>query len=449
MEIRQFYDKGLAHSSYAIYSEGEMALVDPARDPQAYYDHAKSKNAKITAIFETHPHADFVSSHLEISKTTGADIYVSQLAGAEYPHKSFDEGEQVQIGRLKLRAMHTPGHSPDSISILLFDENDKEYAVFTGDTLFIGDVGRPDLREKAGKIQAKREELAKQMYHTTREKLMKLAKDTLVYPAHGPGTLCGKSMSSELYGTIGQELRENYALQPMDELTFVNTLLKDQPYIPKYFPYNVELNKKGAPSYEESIAAVPRLLPAEEIQKGVSIIDTRSVENFSKAFYPNSINIVNALKFETWLGSIVGPEEEFYLIAQNESELEEVIRKSAKIGYECNIKGALVAPEILANQLPEIDLEKFKNNQEDFTILDVRNKSEAVSPVFSNSINIPLHELRERATELPADKAVMVHCAGGSRSATAASILANLMKVPVYNLGADVRSFNNIMNSIS
>src|SRR6185503_9542174 len=221
MKIHQFYDKGLAHASYAILRNGKIVVVDPGRDPQPYYDFATLNEATIVGVIETHPHADFVSSHLEIHQTTGAVIYVSRLTGAEYPHETFDDGDMIQLDDVKLKAINTPGHSPDSICILVEDQHGNERALFTGDTLFVGDVGRPDLRENAGNITAKKEELARQMYHSTRDKLMRLPDDVVVYPAHGPGSLCGKNMSPDLQSTIGRELRENYALQLMDELMFV------------------------------------------------------------------------------------------------------------------------------------------------------------------------------------------------------------------------------------
>jgi glyoxylase-like metal-dependent hydrolase (beta-lactamase superfamily II) len=196
MEIKQFEDKNLAHFSYAIVSNGEIALIDPARDPQPYYDFAKQNTAKIIAVIETHPHADFVSSHLEIKNTAGATIYVSKLLSADYPHQTFDEGDAIVLGTITLKSLNTPGHSPDSISIVAIDEAGKEKAVFTGDTLFIGDCGRPDLREQAGAITAQRAELAKDMYHSLRNKLMTLPDDVLVYPAHGAGSLCGKQNRS-------------------------------------------------------------------------------------------------------------------------------------------------------------------------------------------------------------------------------------------------------------
>src|SRR5690606_1629869 len=230
MKIEQFEDKGLAHYAYAILSEktGEVVLVDPARDPQPYYYFAEKNNAKIVGVIETHPHADFVSSHLEIQKKTGATIYTHSLVGADYPHQAFDEGAVLELGKIKLRSLHTPGHSPDGISIVL-EHDGKDKAVFTGDTLFIGDVGRPDLRESAGNITAKREELARQLYQSTRQKLMTLADDVLVYPAHGSGSLCGKSLSDANSSTIGAEKTGNYALKEMSEDEFVKIITEDQP----------------------------------------------------------------------------------------------------------------------------------------------------------------------------------------------------------------------------
>ena len=283
MNIKQFEDKGLSHFSYAILADKKVMLVDPARNPQPYYDYAKENGAEIIGVIETHPHADFVSSHLEIHKTTGATIYISEKVGADYPHQAFDEGDEIDLSdAVKLRALFTPGHSPDGISTVL-SENDTDKAVFTGDTLFIGDVGRPDLREKAGKMQAKREELARMMYHSTREKLMKLDDDVLVYPAHGSGSLCGKGMSDANSSTIGAEKATNNALQEMSEDEFVNMLLEDQPFVPKYFPYNVDLNKQGAPAYLESINKVVRMQKDFIPEEGAVIVDTRNAELYKSS----------------------------------------------------------------------------------------------------------------------------------------------------------------------
>lgn len=313
MHIERFYDQDLAQASYAVLSEKEIALIDPARDPQPYYDFAKKHHAKIEAVIETHLHADFVSSHLEIHKTTGAAIYTSSLAGAAYPHTAFDQGGKITVGKVKLKAFNTPGHSPDSISVVVTHEQGNDVAVFTGDTLFVGDVGRPDLRENSNDFKTKREELARQLYQSTRNILMELEKNVQVYPAHGAGSLCGKNISSDLSSTIGREIEQNYALQPISEDEFVNLLLEDQPYIPRYFSFNVAVNKKGANAFEASIEAVPRLNKYARREEDVLIVDARPQKQFKAGHLPGAINIMDGEKFETWLGSIVSPEEEFYL----------------------------------------------------------------------------------------------------------------------------------------
>jgi len=441
MKIHQFYDKGLAHASYAILRNGKIVVVDPGRDPQPYYDFATLNEATIVGVIETHPHADFVSSHLEIHQTTGAVIYVSRLTGAEYPHETFDDGDMIQLDDVKLKAINTPGHSPDSICILVEDQHGNERALFTGDTLFVGDVGRPDLRENAGNITAKKEELARQMYHSTRDKLMRLPDDVVVYPAHGPGSLCGKNMSPDLQSTIGRELRENYALQLMDELMFVKTITADQPFIPKYFGFDVDLNKNGAPSFLESIGAVPRLRNNFRPEAGIPVIDTRSKEEFSKGFVKGAINLQDGEKFETWLGSIIGPGESFYLMATNDDALDIVIKKAAKIGYEKNIKAAVLANKNAFERLPQLDLADFTAHPERYTVVDARNWNETDDGlVFDHALTIPLPELRERLNEIPEDKPVVVHCAAGYRSAAASSIIrGKITNVPVYDLGEAVK----------
>jgi len=443
MKIEQFYDKGLAHGSYGIVSEGEMAVIDPTRDPQQYYDFAKKNNAKIIAVIETHPHADFVSSHLEISKTTGAKIYVSKLLGAEYPHNSFDDGDILPVGKVKLKAINTPGHSPDSITILLEDENGKQAAAFTGDTLFVGDVGRPDLRESVGNITAKREELARMMYKSTREKLMKLNENVLVYPAHGPGSLCGKGMSSDLYSDIGKELRTNYALQPMKEDEFVEVLLNNQPFIPKYFGYDVEVNKKGADNFQESLKKTKYISSENEMEKGVTIVDSRNQTRFRAGHLPGAINIPNGGKFETWLGSIINPDEKFYLIAESENVLHAVLIKCAKIGYEKNVAGALAKNEFNNEKDDILNVEAFEENPDQYTIIDSRNRDEIkAGKPFPSSLEIPLHEIRERVAEIPTEKPVIIHCAGGYRSAIASSIVKSaLPDAKVFDLGEAIKNF--------
>jgi len=442
MEIKQFNDHNLAHYSYAIISNGEMALIDPARNPQPYYDYANAHNSKITTIIETHPHADFVSSHLEIHNTKGATIYVSKLLGAEYPHQTFDDGDSIVLGKINLKAINTPGHSPDSISIVAINEDGKYEAVFTGDTLFIGDCGRPDLRETAGTITANRIDLAKQMYHSLRSKLMLLPEETLVYPAHGAGSLCGKGLSSKNTSTIGAEKISNWSLQEMSEADFVTELLANQAYIPKYFTYNVELNKKGATPFEAGVAAVPKQnSPIEFLNPNIIIIDTRPQDQFKKSHLKGAINLMNDTKFESWLGSIVNPYEKFYLIAENEMIINELIQRIAKIGYENQIELGFTLNTGDAKS-SFFDSKLLNNIEEAYTIVDIRSNSEVNStPIFDNALNIPLNELRERTNEIPTHKPILVHCAGGYRSAAGSSIIkANIAGTSeVFDLSEDVK----------
>ena len=442
VQIQQFYDKGLAHASYAVRCGRQIAVIDPGRDPQPYYDFADEHEARIVAVIETHPHADFVSSHLEIAQETEATIYCSKLVGAKYPHKTFDDGDRLKLGNVELHAINTPGHSPDSISILLLDELAQSRAVFTGDTLFVGDVGRPDLREDEAVGGHQREALAAQLYRSTRNKLMTLPGSTKVYPAHGPGSLCGKTTSPDLDSTIAKELKTNYALQPMSEHEFIKVLLEDQPFVPKYFGYDVQLNKQGAPSFEDSIRAVPHVSSTEALEPDAIVIDTRSAAKFRAGHLPGAINLQDGGKFETWLGSVVGPKEKFYLLADTKIALDAVVRKTAKIGYEGNIKGALLVPAALPATAAAVDVTAVREHPEQFTIVDIRNRAEAKTPVFDNALVIPLPELRERAHEIPTDKPILVHCAGGYRSAAGASIVqAARPGAQVLDLGEAVTEF--------
>ena len=446
MKIKQFEDKGLAHYSYAILSECEqkIILIDPARDPEPYYEYATEHDAKIVGVIETHPHADFVSSHLEIHERTGATLYAHSLTQAGYPHQTFDEGAELTIGKIKLKSLHTPGHSPDSISIVL-EHDGRDKAVFTGDTLFVGDVGRPDLRENAGNGTAQREELARQMYHSTREKLMQLDAAVVVYPAHGAGTLCGKNLGDASSSTIGEEIATNSALKPMGEAEFVKMIVEDQPFVPQYFGYDVALNEKGAPAYQTSVDSVKRLPRNYNPTDNALVIDGRKESVFKKSHYQGALNIQEGAKFETWLGSIVAPEEPYYLVAQDEETLNDLISKAAKIGYESFIKGTFVLTEAGKSTSAKLDMDDFEANPENYTIVDVRNAAEVEKQAyFAHAINIPLPELRERAAEVPREKPVVVHCASGYRSAIGSSLLeAALPGTPVIDLGEAINDFKS------
>ena len=445
MKIKQFKDSPLAHYSYAIVSDGKMALVDPSRNPLQYYRYAEEENAQIVAVFETHPHADFVSSHCQIHEQTGATIYVSKLLGADYEHKAFDEGESLQMGQVTFKAINTPGHSPDSITIVA--EANAKTALFTGDTLFIGDVGRPDLREKVGNMTAKRVELAKAMYHTIQNKYNDLPGEALVYPAHGAGSLCGKNMSTDSSSTLENERKYNWAFQEQTEEKFVETILQDQPFIPHYFGFNVDVNKTGAENVQQTKAAVKLQLLVDKVEQGITVVDVRDADNFKKGHLPNSINIMARSendKFETWLGAIVKPEEPFYLVVDSVGQVGEILERTAKIGYEKQVRGVVSLSHSLLESSDSFDLEDFKNNQEKYNIVDIRNDSEvAQGKIFKSAISIPLNELRERSNEIPADKPIVVHCAGGYRSSAGSSIIENhFPKTRVFDLSEDIKKFS-------
>jgi len=445
MKIKQFKDDPLAHYSYALVSQGEMAVVDPARNPMQYYKYAEENNAKIVAVFETHPHADFVSGHLQIQEETGAKIYVSEKVGVNYPHTAFDEGQSLKIGSVTIKALHTPGHSPDSLTFIAEEEG--ETIMFSGDTLFIGNVGRPDLREKAGNMKAKRLELAKQMYQTMQTKFNDLPDDTVVYPAHGAGSLCGKNMSDASSSTLGNERQGNWAFKDQSEEEFVEEILKDQPFIPAYFGFNVDLNRNGALNVQKAKYAVPVQLCVAEVKEGVTIVDARAEKLYKKGHLPNSINIMarsNSDKYETWLGAIIEPNEDFYLVVESVDVIDELLERTAKIGYEKQLKGIITLSEEVSKSSADFNLEDFKTQQETYTIVDIRNAGEiAEGKIFDTAKTIPLNELRERAGEVPADKPIVVHCAGGYRSAAGSSILENKFKdTKVYDMSDGIKQFS-------
>lgn len=441
MIIKQFEYKPLAHYSYAIVSNGEMALIDPERDPKQYYEFAKANNAKIIALIETHPHADFVSSHLQIHKETGATIYNSKKLGAEYPHKAFDEGISISLGNIKLQAINTPGHSPDSITIVVKDGS--ETALFTGDTLFIGDVGRPDLREKVGNMQAKREELAEMMYDTIQHKFNDLPNDAVIYPAHGAGSLCGKNLSDAASSTLEVERESNWAFKKQSKQEFMNTILDGQPFIPSYFGFNVDINKKGA----ESLAPALELIPfKKEATVTGLIVDVRDEASFKKGHLAGSINIQGLSendKFETWLGSIVAPNEAFSLVVDKEENTAYILNRVSKIGYETQLKEVITLEKEQLAASKELNIIDFKEHPEKYTIIDIRNASEIEGDkFFENAISHPLNDLRNSAKNIPTDKPIVVHCAGGYRSAAGSSILAKALKnATVFDLSEAINEF--------
>ncbi len=443
MEIKQFYDQALAHASYIIISNQEAALIDPGRDPQPYLDFAQEHNATIVAVFETHPHADFVSSHLEFFQKQGATIYINSRMGADYPHQTIDDSEQVKVGQVSMQALFTPGHSPDHNTYLLLDEQGKPHSVYTGDSLFVGDVGRPDLREGAGHLRSKRKELAQQMFDTINNVFRPMNDEIVVYPAHGAGSLCGKNMGPETSSTIGQEREQNWAFKIDDKDRFVEALLADQPFVPQYFSYAVEVNREGATSFDESLADIPKLSLNSELDTNASLVDVRDQSKFKRGHIVGAINIQEEGKFETWLGTLITPETPFYLVVDDEEQLERTLRRAAKIGYEAYVKGVIVVRESLPETSSSLNLNHFKEHPEAYTIVDIRNAPEvADNTIFSQATSIPLPELSARVDEIDTNQPIVVHCAGGYRSAAGASLLeAKLPDAKIYDLGEAVKEF--------
>ena len=441
MTIKQFEYKPLAHYSYAIVSQGKMAVIDPERNPEHYLAFAKEHNADIVAVIETHPHADFVSSHLELHKRTGATIYNSEKLGAEYPHTSFDEGDQIALGEVILKARNTPGHSPDSITIVATKGN--ETVLFTGDTLFIGDVGRPDLREKAGNMKAKREELAEMMYESITHKFSDLPDDAVVYPAHGAGSLCGKNLSDAASSTLGNERMGNWAFKTQSKQEFMDTILDGQPFIPHYFGFDVDTNKAGADNVIPSIEKIPF---TENTTSDGLIVDMRDEATFKKGHLKGSFNIQAVSensKFETWLGSIITPKDTFTLVIDAKENKDTLLHRVAKIGYEKLLKKVITLSDEHLVVTEELDIADFKHNPDKYTIVDIRNQSEInEGKFFEKALGHPLNELRDSAKDIPTDKPIVVHCAGGYRSAAGSSILEKQLKgVTVYDLSEYINDF--------
>jgi len=443
MIVHQFYDTGLAHASYAIASDGKMALVDPGRDPQPYIAFAKEHQADIVAVFETHPHADFTSSHLEFLEDYGTKVYVHPDMGVSYDHVALQDGEEVEIGKVRFRALDSPGHSPDHNSYLLLDESGKEYGVFTGDSLFIGDVGRPDLREDAGKYNLTRSELAGKMYETMQKVFKPLPDHVKVYPAHGAGSLCGKNMSDETISTIGEQRQSNWSFNEEDKTAFVEELLSGQPNVPKYFPFDVEENRRGVAPYLPSLQKVTRLPKDSELEEGILVVDVRPSEAYKKGHMENSINIPDDDKFETWLGTLIDPESPYYLVADEESTLDKVLHKAAKIGYERFVTAAMLidSSKYEGTDVAFTSIADVKQHPDAYTIVDVRSPSEyEEQKAFEHSINVPLSDLMEKAEEVGNGKPIAVHCAGGYRSAIASSIIERATHKKVLDIGDEIKT---------
>ena len=433
MYIQQIYTGCLSEASYFIESNGVAAVVDPIRDTESYLQIAKEHNATIKYIFETHFHADFVSGHLDLAKQTGATIVYGPNTKANFKFHLAKDGEEFKVGDLTLQVIHTPGHTLESTCYLLKDESGKPNCIFTGDTLFVGDVGRPDL--SSGNLS--KEELASIMYDSIQNKLKTLPDDLIVYPAHGPGSSCGKNLGPETQSTIGNEKQSNYAMLPQTREEFIKAVTKDLSDPPPYFPINAKINREGYSNLEEIKAKGLHALPLKEFKQQLRedsiILDTREPEAFSNGFIPGSIFIGLGGRFAEWAGSLLPFDKPILLITEEGKEEEAVVRL-ARVGFE-NVEGFLrggfdawkkagektdmiinVEADELAMDIPFDDR---------LTVLDVRKFSEFADGHVKDAMNLPLAEMNDVAqiAQLEEDQNIYIHCGGGYRSIIAASLL--------------------------
>jgi len=440
MYIEQLYTNCLAEAAYYIESEGEVAIIDPLRESLPYIEMAASRNAKIKYVFETHFHADFVSGHIDLAKKTGAQIIYGPEANTNYSVINAKDGEEFSIGKIKIRALHTPGHTLESTCYLLIDETGKNHCIFTGDTLFVGDVGRPDLLDGV----MTKEELASKMYDSLNTKIKTLADDVIVYPAHGPGSACGKSMGKETFSTIGIQKQTNYALQEMSRAAFIEAVTDGLSVPPQYFFEDARINKTGYTEIDEVITNNTKALTVQEVtdamESGVMVLDTRVADVFEKGFIPGSLNIGLNGMFAVWVGTLIDINQPLVLVTDIGKEAETVLRL-ARVGYE-NVIGYLdggmqswLSAGKKTDAVTTIQAEDIKQyyDNADYVILDVRKPSEFENEHIKNAINIQLSEIDLRAGELDADKKYIIHCAAGYRSMMAASILKE-------------KGFNNFVN---
>jgi len=447
MYFKQFYLGCLAHASYLIGSDGEAAVVDPQRDVDQYIEEAAAQGFEIKYVIETHLHADFVSGHRELAARTGAEIVFGKEAGATFPHRAVKDGDEIKVGKVTLRIMETPGHTPESISVLVTEIGEKgkrgmgegEIAlepqkILTGDTLFVGDVGRPDLAGGKGYTP---QMMAAMMYDSLHGKLLKLDDATEVYPAHGAGSMCGKNMSKETSSTIGDQRRFNYALKPMSKDDFVRMMTADLPEAPAYFPQDAEINRTGAEALSQ-LPEIAALTPAQirDLNASLSpvILDVRAAAEFGAGHIPGSINIGLGGQFAIWAGTLIPIGTPIVIVAESEEKAQEAVMRLARVGHE-SVKGYLAGGIAAWNkaglelaELPQItvgELNELISNPESLQIVDVRRPPEYSGGHVPHAIPASLSDLQKAFPDLKLDpnKPTAVICAGGYRSSAASSIL--------------------------
>lgn len=435
MKIEQIYTGCLAQGAYYIESQGEAAIIDPLREVTPYTQRAENDGAQIKYIFETHFHADFVSGHLDLAKVTGAPIVYGPMAEPSFEAHIAKDGEEFPIGDVMIRVLHTPGHTMESTTYLLVDEEGKEHAIFTGDTLFLGDVGRPDLAQKAASMT--QEELAGTLYDSLRNKIMPLPDDVTVYPAHGAGSACGKNMMKETVDTLGNQKKMNYALRAdMSKEEFIQEVTDGLAPPPAYFPLNVKMNKEGYESIDKVIEQGLQALSPEAFEtiansSDALMLDVRSPQDFAEGHVPNSIFIGLDGSFAPWVGELIIDVNQEILLITPEGREEEAVTRLSRVGFDRTLgylQGGMKAWEAAGMEIQSTEsisakvLEDIFEENKDY-IFDVRKESEYLSEHILGAHNVPLSNLNEHLSEFPKDRKFYVHCAGGYRSMIACSIL--------------------------
>ncbi len=434
MKIEQIYTGCLAQGAYYITSNGEAAIVDPLRETQPYIDRLQKDKVKLKYIFETHFHADFVSGHVDLAKATGASIVYGPNANPEFEFISAKDGEEFKIGDIAIKVLHTPGHTMESTTYLLKDENGKDYCIFSGDTLFLGDVGRPDLAQKAASMT--QEDLAGLLYDSLNSKIMPLADDVIVYPAHGAGSACGKNMMKETVDTLGNQKKVNYALNQPDKASFVAAVTEGLLPPPAYFGLNVAMNKKGYESFETVLNNGMRALTPAEFEAAAEntdalILDTRSNTEFYKGFIPQSVNIGLNGDFAPWVGALIVDVKQPLLLVTDAGQEEETVTRLSRVGFD-NVLGHLaggfeawLASGREADVVDRISAEQFAKEVQvgKDKVIDVRKESEYAAEHVDEAYNRPLASINEWIKDIQPGEHFFLHCAGGYRSMMAASIL--------------------------
>lgn len=433
MKIEQIYTGCLAQGAYYIVSGNEAAIIDPLRETKPYIERLEKDKVKLKYIFETHFHADFVSGHLDLSKKTDAPIVYGPTAEPDFEAIIAEDNQVFELGDIKIKVLHTPGHTMESSTFLLIDENGKETAIFSGDTLFLGDVGRPDLAQKSAHMT--QEELAGLLYESLQKKIMPLSDDITVYPAHGAGSACGKNMQKETVDTLGNQKKTNYALNQPNKESFVREVLDGLSAPPKYFGMNVALNKSGYESFENVLHQSNKPIIGEDFEgvaedSGALILDTRNAADFHLGFVPNSINIGLKGDFAPWVGAMIVDVHQPILLVTDPGTEEEVITRLSRVGFD-HVLGFLEGGfDSWKNSGKEIDAihrisaEEFSSKfNEDSKVVDVRKESEYDAEHVENAYRRPLAEINDWVNSLNNDEHFFIHCAGGYRSMIASSIL--------------------------